>query len=263
LPVPSGQVIVPASRGDAWVWLLLTVLGFVVGQVVALILVDVAAAIAGKGSQLSQIAKLASPPEWYVLSSLVGLWCGFGAAPWLASRIRGTGRFVNDLGIRFRWIDLSGLAIGLLGQVVVSVLYAPFIKHLHNFSAPTQKLTGSAHGWGLFVIGVFTVVGAPFFEELFFRGLLLRALLRLFGPTGPTRRNARLAGVVAALLLDGLLFGLAHAEIQQLAGLAVFGVILAYVAYRTGRLGMNMVAHASFNLVALIAIVNNRGGVLH
>jgi membrane protease YdiL (CAAX protease family) len=37
---------------------------------------------------------------------------------------------------------------------------------------------------------------------------------------------------------------------------------LAVVSYRTGRLGMNMVAHASFNLIAIIAIAVNGSVVL-
>ena len=57
------------------------------------------------------------------------------------------------------------------------------------------------------------------------------------------------------MIVTGVLFGLAHAESLQLLGLAVFGVILSFVSYRTGRLGMNMVAHASFNLMALVAVV--------
>jgi membrane protease YdiL (CAAX protease family) len=55
--------------------------------------------------------------------------------------------------------------------------------------------------------------------------------------------------------VTGVLFGLAHAESLQLLGLAVFGIILSVVSYRTGRLGMNMVAHATFNLVAVAAAV--------
>ena len=52
------------------------------------------------------------------------------------------------------------------------------------------------------------------------------------------------------------LFGLAHAESLQLLGLATFGVILPLViSWRTGRLGMNMVAHASFNFLAVVAVV--------
>ena len=55
-------------------------------------------------------------------------------------------------------------------------------------------------------------------------------------------------GPALAVIVTGLLFGLAHAESLQLLGLATFGIILSFVSYRTGRLGMNMVAHATFNL---------------
>ena len=189
-PGPPATVVPlgPATRTDGWAWLLLAVGGFVLGQVAALVIVGLVAGIKGKSGQLAVIETMASPPEWYVVSSLVGIWCGFGVAPLLASRLRGTGRPVADLGLRFRWIDVLGIAYGVGGQVLVSVLYAPFINHLHNFSAPTTKLTGSAHGWGFFVISLLTVVGAPFFEELSFRGLLLRALVRLFTPVRVTAR---------------------------------------------------------------------------
>ena len=237
--------------------------GFIVGQVVALLLVDATAAALGKGQDLTAIAKLAVPPEWYVVSSLVGLWVGFGGAPWLASRFRGTRRVAADLGLRFRVADLVGIAVGIGGQIVVSILYLPFRSHLHNFNAPTNKLTGGAHGAGFVVIAVLTVVGAPFFEELFFRGLLLRALARLLTPLRPGPSRARALGLAGAVVIDGLLFGLAHFEAQQFAGLAVFGMILALVSYRTGRLGMNMVAHGTFNLVAVLAVLNTRGGIIH
>jgi membrane protease YdiL (CAAX protease family) len=69
----------------------------------------------------------------------------------------------------------------------------------------------------------------------------------------------RLVGVAAAVVIDGLLFGLAHAEWVQLAGLALFGMVLATVSYRTGRLGMNMMAHASFNLVAVLVYIYGSG----
>jgi hypothetical protein len=237
--------------------------GFIVGQIVALGAIDVAASITGNGSRLSAISRLDAPPEWYVLSSLVGLWVGFGLAPWMASRIRGTGRLLADLGLRFRWIDALGILVGVVGQLVVSAVYAPFIHHIHDFSAPTRKLTGSSHGFGFAVIAIFTVIGAPFFEELFFRGLLLRGLVRWFAPVRSSVRARRVTALVAAVVVDGLLFGLAHGELVQLAGLAIFGAMLAAVALRTGRLGMNMVAHAAFNLVVVLSIVSNGGGVIH
>ncbi len=205
------------------------------------------------------------PPEWYVVSTLIGLWIGFIGAPWLASRTQGTKHFARDLGLRFRWIDLLGILIGIGGQFFIDEGYSLYqhISHhnFHNFNAPSQKLTGASHGTGFIVIAIATVLLAPAAEELFFRGLLLKSLVRLFTPLGAAGR-ARAAGVVLAVIANGLLFGAAHAEWVQFAGLASFGIVLAAVSYRTGRLGMNMVAHATFNLVAIIAIAVNGSVVL-
>ena len=245
---------VPATKRQAWRWLLYAVVGFIVGQILAAIFGLVAGAIAGKTSaEMTRIAGSAVPPEWYVVSTLLGIWFGFVGAPWLASRFSGTKHFFSDLGVRFRLIDLVGIVIGIGGQIVVGLIYLPFQHDIHNFNAPSQKLTGASHGGGFVVIALATIVVAPFMEELFFRGLLFKALVRLIAPVSPGR--ARLFGVVAAVILDGLLFGLAHGEFVQLAGLALFGMALAAVSYRTGRLGMNMVAHASFNALAIASIL--------
>jgi membrane protease YdiL (CAAX protease family) len=163
--------------------------------------------------------------------------------------------------VRFRWVDLWGIAIGVGGQIVIAVLYAPFQHDIHDFNGPSNKLTGGAHGAGFLVVALATVILAPFMEELFFRGLLFKSLARLFSPNGAATSRRRGVGIVVAVVVDGLLFGLAHGEWVQLAGLALFGMALAAVSYRTGRLGMNMVSHASFNLVAIIAILGQRGGV--
>ncbi len=253
----------PADRAAAWRWILYGAIGFLVGQVAATVFGVVAGHVAGKSSaQMSVIAKAAVPPEWYVLSTLLGLWVGFVGAPWLASRRQGTGHFLADLGVRFRWVDLWGIGIGVGSQLVISALYAPFRRDIHDFNGPTNKLTGGAHGGGYLLIALATVILAPFMEELFFRGLLFKGLARLFTPVRAGATRARGAGVVVAVVVDGLLFGLAHGEWVQLGGLALFGMVLATVSYRTGRLGMNMVSHATFNLVAVLVILQQRGGVI-
>ena len=253
----------PQTRRQGWMWLLYAVIGFVVGQLGALILGYIAGAIAGKTSaQMTAIAQASVPPEWYVVTTLLGLWIGFIGAPWLASRTQGTRHFFRDLGVRFRLIDLVGIALGVGGQILVAIMYAPFQHDIKNFNGPSQRLTGASHGAGFVVIAIATVLLAPAMEELFFRGLLLKALVRLFTKLGAVG-GARAAGVILAVIVDGLLFGLAHGEWIQLAGLATFGAILAAVSYRTGRLGMNMVAHASFNLVAIIAIAINGSVIFH
>ena len=268
--LPAGDVpfldtpwVPPQTKRQGWMWLVYAVVGFLVGQLGALIFGYIAGAIAGKtGPQMTAIASAAVPPEWYVVTTLLGLWIGFIGAPWLASRTQGTRHFFRDLGVRFRVIDLVGIAIGVGGQILVAIMYAPFQHDIKNFNGPSQRLTGASHGAGFVIIAIATVLLAPVMEELFFRGLLLKALVRLFTKLGAAG-GARAAGVVLAVIVDGLLFGLAHGEWVQLAGLASFGMILAAVSYRTGRLGMNMVAHASFNLVAIIAIAASGSVIIH
>jgi membrane protease YdiL (CAAX protease family) len=263
LPFLDTPWVPPQTKRQAWMWLLYAVIGFLVGQIGALIFGYIAGAIAGKTSaQMTAIASASVPPEWYVVTTLIGLWIGFIGAPWLASRTQGTRHFFRDLGVRFKVIDLVGIAIGVGGQILVAIMYAPFQHDIHDFNGPSQKLTGASHGTGFVIIAIFTVLFAPAMEELFFRGLLLKGLVRLFSKLGAAG-GARAAGVVLAVIVDGLLFGLAHGEWVQLAGLATFGMILAAVSYRTGRLGMNMIAHASFNLVAIIAIAASGTAVIH
>ena len=253
----------PQTRRQAWFWILFALIGFLVGQIAAVIFAAIGGAIAGDTSaQLQAIASAQVPPEWYVVITLLGLWIGFIGAPWLASFFQGTRHFLRDLGIRMKWIDLIGIPIGLAGQFLVVLMYAPFQHEIHDFNGPTNKLTGGAHGGGFAVIAIAVIVFAPAMEELFFRGLLLKGLVRAFAPNGASGR-LRAATVVLAVIVDGLLFGLAHGEWVQLAGLAVFGMILATISYRTGRLGMNFLAHATFNSVAILALVVQGNAVIH
>lgn len=250
----------PSSSSSAWVWLLFGALGFLVGQIVAGIAVAISAAVAGRSGQLNAISHLSAPPTWYVISTLLGLWVGFFGGPWVASAVRGTRSLVRDFGLRFRWVDLAGIPIGVGSQLLVALMYIPIAQHVHDFNqrfnAPGQKLTGGSHGLGFALIAVATVLCAPLFEELFFRGLVLRSLSRLFGRLGGW------VGPALAMIITGVLFGLAHAESLQLLGLATFGIILSFIAHRTGRLGMGVVSHATFNLVAVIAALGAGSGVL-
>ncbi|MGH9062243.1 MAG: lysostaphin resistance A-like protein, partial [Acidimicrobiales bacterium] len=138
--------------------------------------------------------------------------------------------------------------IGLACQyVLVPGLYLPFEQIYpslsHQLARPAEQNVGGGHGVVAGVVLVaFLAVGAPLVEELFFRGLLLRALL------GRTRAPV-------AMVLSALLFAMAHFEAVQFAGLALFGCVLGYLACRTGRLGPGMAAHAAFNAAAVVTLL--------
>lgn len=203
------------------------------------------------------------------LCDLAGVWLGFFGAVVLASATwhrrpsegAGTGLLgwlQTDYGLALRPLDLPlGVAVGVASQYLLVPLLElpllPFVPHLfQRLGGPAQQVTGPATGGGLVVLGLFICVGSPFFEECFFRGLLLRALVGKLAPLGP--RVAGAGGVVVC----GLVFGLVHFEALQFLGLAGFGMVLCLLARRTGRLGPGMVAHLSFNAVTVIAIALSR-----
>jgi membrane protease YdiL (CAAX protease family) len=90
----------------------------------------------------------------------------------------------------------------------------------------------------------FVVVAAvaPVVEELTYRGLGFAAL-----------RDAR--GATAAVVLTALAFGLAHGLVVALPVLTTFGVILAWLRWKTESLYPTIILHAVFNGAALIAAV--------
>ncbi len=188
------------------------------------------------------------------MTGLVGLWIGFIGAVVLASRNYGTGNVLRDMGLQVRWIDVPvGVAAGLFGQfILLNLLYLPLehlVPHLSTrLSEPAKHLTGGFPGVDLVVIAVLTVVVVPVVEELMFRGLVLKGFVKVFGRVGPA------LGPTLAVVSTGIVFGLAHFEPLELLGLAAFGVVLSVLAYRSGRLGPGIFAHATFNLIAILSI---------
>jgi len=187
----------------------------------------------------------------------LGLWVGLAGAAVLASRLKGARSLAVDFGLSIRSSDiLPGVVAGVLCQVVLVPLIALVLQPIlgqPDVSGPTKQLVQDADGVGLIGLGIFiffVVIGVPIVEELFFRGLVLRSIQR------------RLGGVWA-IVLSGVLFGLAH--LQDLPGdalalamisLAAIGVVFAIVAVRTGRLGASIIAHFTFNLYTVVFLLS-------
>ncbi|MCU0638388.1 MAG: CPBP family intramembrane metalloprotease [Candidatus Krumholzibacteria bacterium] len=89
----------------------------------------------------------------------------------------------------------------------------------------------------LLSLGLGIVILSPFGEELLFRGFIQRIFQRNF--------NGALAVALAAAV-----FGLSHFNLDILAGVAWFGIVLGYLYLRTGNLFYPFLAHALFNLVS-------------
>lgn len=227
-----------------------SLVGFLAGELLAAIFEAGAAALAGFPGGLSALAKVADPPWWANTVGLLGLWIGMGGAILFAYR---DGRLTRRPG---QWrphaSDLLFVLVGVVAQFVVDVLYAPF--HLSHLDRPIHHLFSGTSGAGFLTLALLTTLVAPFFEEWLFRGVLFRTFAE-----GATRFGAT-AQLVVAMVASALLFALAHAEPEQFVGLALLGVLLAYIYHHMKRLVPCYVTHASFNAVALVALVAQRAG---
>jgi CAAX protease family protein len=246
-PADARDRLGPANRRDAWRWLLIAALGVIFGAALSAVLETLVAWLAGTPGGVRALTAMAKPPVWFVAAGLLGLWTGFGAATLVVTR---SGRRV---GLAFAAHDVWFLFLGMALQGVVAVAYQGV--HVSGSSKGTNQLLGGGTGWLLLVPALMTVVLAPLFEELYFRGVLLRGLL------GAWRTNLAIVGVVGSVLVDATLFGIAHLgtdEWIQLPGLIGLGVILCTLAIRTGRLGPSILTHAGFNLLAVAVFAGQR-----
>ena len=82
------------------------------------------------------------------------------------------------------------------------------------------------------------VLAAPVFEEILFRGIILRGL-------------AITRGMVGGLLASALLFAVVHINPIQFPAAFLLGILLGLVFLRTGSLVASMVMHGLYNAGAL------------
>ncbi|WP_105033683.1 CPBP family intramembrane glutamic endopeptidase [Cryobacterium aureum] len=160
------------------------------------------------------------------------------------------------LRLSIRPIDLVwGLAVGLLTRTAASLIeigvYGSIGTAGVSFGETVYDL------WWLFGALLAPVLLAPFVEELFFRGLVLRAVYGQVAAHGSSGWAAPIAVVVS-----GLTFALMHlvtieagnpqAIVVVGVSTLIFGLAAASVSLATGRIGGAIVAHVSFNGLVVV-----------
>ena len=188
-------------------------------------------------------------PLWLIAVLELPLWAGLLGATVVVSRMWGTGSYRRDYGIAAHRVDLWGIPVGAVTQLVfVSLLYKglSLMIDTKSLEKPAEDLTNKARGSFGVVLLVFVIaIGAPIVEEIFFRGLVQRSIA------------ARYSDPVA-IVGSAVMFALVHFQPLQFPGLLLFGLVAGYCAYRTRRLGMSMLAHMAFNGVSLAVLLARR-----
>ncbi len=182
-----------------------------------------------------------------------------GYLVWLAlvSQRKGLGTLAADFGLVARpsggwWAAAPWFLVGAALQVV-SYWPLRLLESVHGGGAKQEivKVVERGSG-GAFVFLVLTVlIVAPVAEELMFRGVLLRSLLRRFEPGIAVMISAAAFGLVH--LLDGSV-----GSLVALPVLVVVGLVSGVLAVRSGDLGRSILFHAGFNAFTAIALISQR-----
>lgn len=186
------------------------------------------------------------PFIWQQLA-LIPLWVGLLGTAWFLAGALGKARPGWRISVEPLDVPL-GMAAGVLLQVpLIAILYT-IVQAIFGdiqLSTRAEVLTDRVDS-PIKVIVLFAVVavGAPIVEELFYRGLVQRALVDRVGPA---------LGIAAS----SLVFGIVHFSLIELPAQVMIGGVLGVLAWRTGRLGPAIICHMTFNAFTLIFLLAN------
>lgn len=190
----------------------------------------------------------------YAVAFLVaGNVAAFAGIPWLATHRKGLRSLRDDFGLRFRPVDVAvGLAFGIGGLVgaglVGSLIDTAFDVEETTTNIPVDTLDGAGQ---VIAFSVAVAVVTPVIEELFFRGLVFRSLLKRGTSTAAATAWTTIVFVVPHL---GAAESLAS-FLSLAASIAVLGFAFQLACNLTrGRLGAPIVAHVVVNGAAVLAL---------
>lgn len=211
----------------------------------------VAIILAGLGSSIGEVLSGSTKSATTDLLGEAGLWAAMLGTAVFVSRRYGSASLRRDYGLALGRVDpLWGVVAAAAALAVAELVLVVFSGSKFAGSNDEVLTQQQGHKAGLVVVSLIVAVGAPFFEELFFRGFLRTALQARFGAHG-------------AVWLQAGFFGLAHlgeatttaGNVSVVLAMVLVGAVLGYAAKFTGRLGPGMVAHCLFNLLAVVSVL--------
>ncbi|MFC8682680.1 CPBP family intramembrane glutamic endopeptidase [Microbacterium ureisolvens] len=199
-----------------------------------------------------QMATAGWPQALARLTDLVVLSIPLLVAVFVAARVSGD-RFATATGLRgFSWVDAAaGVGIGLIARALVE-LVAPTVGGIGG----GLEVESAGVAGGIVVALAGAVLVTPLIEELFFRGLLQRALGDALAGAGRT-----VAGVVAVLVSTLAFVALhvvaagAQVPVGVIVGPLAVGLGCGILTLLTGRLAGAIVAHVVSNAIGVALLI--------
>ena len=189
---------------------------------------------------------VAERPMWVLPVLGVGLWAAYLGGPVLVNHLTGGGPLI-DFDLRVSPLQaVGGALVGIGAQLLLlPALYWVLLRVVSGDpGARAEAIVDRADTTfdvALLVLAV--VLMAPLAEEFFYRGMLLSALGRRFGP-------------MVAAVASSAVFAVIHPGPILWPGLFVFALVLAALTITTGRIGVAVVAHMAFNATTVVQLLS-------
>jgi len=175
-----------------------------------------------------------------------------GLCTLLVARIHLSGESLSTF-MRFKWNDKTPLYMVLAGVLFLAVQPAVVYIGYLNSLLPVPDLFSDLQAGqyqmfadflatdGAMWLALFHIALVPSFaEEVLFRSYVLRAFEKSWG-------------IVLAIVISGILFGLYHIQLTNLLPLATLGILLAVITWLSGSVWPAVLAHFVNNGAAVLA----------
>jgi membrane protease YdiL (CAAX protease family) len=227
--------------GDVW-WLVLVVVVSVALGVVAAIAIAVTnpEALSGQTIDLGT-----SAGAWLAVVTQGLMMLGLGGWPIVVARWKGPGwaqafGFVRSW--RALWVGLVGGVVTFLVLFILTVIASIVFGQQVDSAAADLVSDMKSIPLAYTVFLLFIAVGAPFVEELAFRGLMWGAIVkRGWSPW-------------IATVVSGVVFGAFHFEPLRLVPLIAAGIVLGMIRHYAG-LAASMTAHCVVNSTGVLFLL--------
>jgi membrane protease YdiL (CAAX protease family) len=155
-----------------------------------------------------------------------------------------------DFGMAFRKLNLLPFSLTIYLAVIpflglTSWLYNSMLEHWLGMEPDVQDaalLIAESRAWIKVGLILLSVLAAPLYEELIFRGVFFPYL---------TDR----IGFYPAILVVSIVFSAVHFHIPSLLPLSLLSIVLCLAYWRTGSLWVSIGLHAIFNGMSIILIL--------
>lgn len=137
-------------------------------------------------------------------------------------------------------IKIIGILAVLTLGIVVMYFFQDFFEEMLGLI--NGLAMGEMTGWNLLFLFISICIFAPIWEELFFRGILLR-------------RFAMKWKVTTSIVVSSFIFGLMHIGGSSMLHAFLFGCFLAYVYLKTKNIWVPIILHSVSNFLSFVTLL--------